>query len=61
MTKIEQLRIKKGVTIYAMAKHFGTSIPAMTYKIEKKDYSREHNELKKLAEYFGCEIEDIVD
>ena len=59
--KLKQKIAEKKVSHYRIAKEFGTSQTAISYKVNHKDISKEYNELKKFAEILDCEIEDILD
>lgn len=58
-TKYATLRDKKGVTDYEVAKNTGVSTASLSnWKAGR--YSPKTDKLKKIADYFGVTIEDLL-
>lgn len=60
MSKIEQKLKEHNKSIYELAKYVGVGWGVIKYAITKRDLSKEYNLLKKTAEFFECEIEEII-
>lgn len=56
------LKKSKGAkTVYGISKALGVSPQAGDYVVKRKDLVKDFNRLKKIADYMGVEIGDIID
>ncbi|WP_024770119.1 hypothetical protein [Aquimarina macrocephali] len=56
------LRKSKGAkTVYGISKALGVSPQAGDYVVKRKDLVKDFERLKKIADYMGVEIRDIID
>ena len=58
-SKYEELKTKKGVTDYQVSK--GTGVAASTLTAWKKgEYTPKVDKLKRIADFFGVSIEELI-
>ena len=56
------LKKSKGAkTVYGISKALGVSPQAGDYVVKRKDLVKDFERLKKIADYMGVEIRDIID
>jgi len=60
MRNIQKLLKEKGATMYELAKAIGESHPRTSYLVKKNTFSQTIM-LKKVAEFLGSSIEDLLD
>ncbi|GAA4271603.1 hypothetical protein U6A24_13540 [Aquimarina gracilis] len=54
-------RSKGSKTVYGISKALGVSPQAGDYIVKRKDLVKDFERLKKIADYMGVEIKDILD
>ncbi len=54
-------RSKGAKTVYGISKVLGVSPQAGDYVVKRKDLAKDFERLKKIADYMGVSIEDIID
>lgn len=52
---------KEGKTITGLGKHLGMTFQGADHIVKKKDLSKVYNQLKEIANYMECNIDDIID
>ncbi len=56
------LKKSKGAkTVYGLSKTLGVSPQAGDYVVKRKDLAKDFERLKKIADYMGVDIKDIID
>ncbi|MEW7292027.1 hypothetical protein [Aquimarina sp. 2304DJ70-9] len=56
------LKKSKGAkTVYGISKALGVSPQAGDYVVKRKDLVKDFERLKKIADYMGVDIKDIID
>lgn len=59
--KIKALLKEKQKSSYGLAQHLGISPQATYNMVNKGKLSDQYERMRKIAEYFECDIEDIID
>ncbi len=54
-------RSKGSKTVYGISKVLGVSPQAGDYVVKRKDLAKDFERLKKIADYMGVDIRDIID
>ena len=59
--KLKKILYDKRLSVYGLTKILDVTPQAADYIVKKKDLKADYDRLKKIAEYCGCEIDDILD
>ena len=58
-TIIRELRESRGLTVKQLADEMGVET-TVVYRIENKNIRHRYGSMKRFADYFGCDVEDLV-
>lgn len=59
--KLQKILKQKGLSVYGLTKALDITPQAAEYIVKKKALEVDYIRLQKIAEYAGCDIEDILD
>lgn len=59
--KLQKLLKEKGLSVYGLTKVLDIKPQAAEYIVKKKPLEVDYIRLQKIADYVGCDIEDILD